>query len=60
MMPNEEYVTNDDDNLVHGFDKYNCSGDSGCDIFKNEDEIITEDYIFYVNIEKNNMAWEVH
>ena len=52
MRSNEYYVTNNDDNMVSGFERSNCSGNSDCDIFENEDEIITEKYIVWVNTNK--------
>ena len=52
MRSNEVSVTNNDDNLVSGFEKSTCSGDTVCDIFENEDEIITENSIVWVNSNK--------
>ena len=45
-------VTNFDKHLVRGFEESTCSGDSVCDIFDNEDYIITEDSIVWVNTKK--------
>ena len=55
MISSENYVTNIDDNLVseqNKFDKPTCQGDSVCDIFDNDKEIITENYIFWINTTK--------
>ena len=48
-------VNNNDDNLVSGFYEYTCSGDSVCDIFDNEDDIITEDSI--LRVKTNREIW---
>ena len=48
-------VNNNDDNLVSGFYEYTCSGDSVCDIFDNEDDIITEDSI--LRVKTNRAIW---
>ena len=36
MISSEDYVTNNDDDLISGFDKSICSGDSVCELFENE------------------------
>ena len=44
MRLSEYYVANNDGNMVSGkneFDKWTCSGDSLCDIFENDKDIIT-------------------
>ena len=38
--------------MVSGFEKSPCPGDSVCDIFENEDAIITENYIVWVTTNK--------
>ena len=53
MRSNEVSVTNNDRNLVSGFDRYTCSGDSICDIFENKYEIITENSIVWFNTNKS-------
>ena len=52
MRLSEDSVNNNDDNLVCGFVEFTCSGERVCDILDNEDEIITEDYIVWVNSNK--------
>ena len=52
MRSREDSVINNDENLVIGFDESTCSGDSVCGIFENEDNIITENYIVWVNTNK--------
>ena len=52
MRSSEDSVTNNDENLVSVFDKSTCSGDSVCDMFENEDGIITEYSIIWVNTNK--------
>ena len=52
MRSSEDSVTNNDENLVSVFDKSTCSGDSVCDIFEYYKEIITENYIVWVNTNK--------
>ena len=52
MRSSEGYVTNNDENLVSEQNKFNkstCSGDSACDIFENDEEIITEYSILWFN-----------
>ena len=55
MISSEDYVTNNDDDLVseqNKFDESTCSVDSVCDIFDNDEEIITENSIVWVNTNK--------
>ena len=52
MRSNEYSVTNNDDNLVSGFDEYTFSGDSVCEIFDNKEEIITKKYFVWVKENK--------
>ena len=52
MSSSEDSVNNNDDNLVCGFFESTCSGDSVCDILDNEDELITEYSIVWVNNNK--------
>ena len=40
---------NDNNDSISEFDVSTCPGDNFYDIFENEDEIITEDSIFFVN-----------
>ena len=42
--------------MVSVFDKFTCSGDIVCDIFDNEDNIITGNYIVWVNT--NKAIWQ--
>ena len=42
-------INDNNDDLVRGFDAYNCWGDSVYDIFENKYKIITEDYTVWVN-----------
>ena len=43
------YYVNYNDYSVSEFDVSTCPGDNFYDIFENEEEIITEDSIFWVN-----------
>ena len=56
MRSNADYVNNNDHNLVGGFDESTCPVDSVCDIFNNEDDIITED--FNVCFNANKATWQ--
>ena len=56
MRSNEVSVTNNNENLVIVFDESTCSGDSVCDIFENEDNIITENSIVFIN--NNKSIWK--
>ena len=50
MRSSDDSVTNDDEKLVSEQNKFNvstCLGDSVCDIFENDEEIITEKYIVW-------------
>ena len=49
--PSTDYV-NENDDLVGEFEASTCSGDNFYDIFENEEEIITEDSIVWVNNNK--------
>ena len=40
---------NDNNDSISEFDVSTCPGDNFYDIFENEDEIITEDSIFFVS-----------
>ena len=51
MISNTGSVYGNDD-LVSGFDASTCSGDNIYNIFENEDVIITEDSIVWVNTNK--------
>ena len=46
--PSSESV-NDNDDYIGGFDASTCSVDNLYDIFESEEEIITEDSLFWVN-----------
>ena len=56
MRKNEVSVTNNDDNLVSGFYESACSGDIVCDIFDNEEYIVTENSVVRVN--NNKSIWQ--
>ena len=47
-------LVNGNDDLVSQFDASTCSGDNVYDFFENEDAIITEDSIVWVNTNKKN------
>ena len=55
MSPSTVSVNGNDD-LVSEFYASTCSGDNVYDIFENEDEIITENSIVWVNT--NKTIWE--
>ena len=55
MRSSTEYVNDNDDDLISGFDAYTYSGNSAYDIFDNEDGIVTDDLNVWVNTNKN---WE--
>ena len=42
MGSSADYENENNENLVNGFDECTCSGYSVCNIFENEDDIITE------------------
>ena len=52
MRSNSDYVDNNNENLVSGFDESTCSDNSVCYILDIEGKIITEDSIVWVNTDK--------
>ena len=54
--PSSESV-NDHDDSINEFDASTCSGDNFYNIFSNEEEIIPEDPIVWIN--NNKTIWEV-